>query len=207
MKQDYFSLLCRKNAEKSAELLNFTTSDDKDYISKFNNQKRQNDTIIVRNLARLLLSDITEKPFKTWQFIVNNTEARIAISKNEPPYHVSFSHSPNWMAVAVSPMPIGIDVEETKNARSWRDMIHFLDLPSQKQKIENEIDFLKHWTYSEALFKFKSAEPHTDKINSYPYSPNPNTLLCLVTSSTDFPIQKNGAHLIERHSLKFETSA
>lgn len=207
MEQDYFSLLSRKNNQKLAELLNFTTSEDEIYISKFSHPKRQKDTIIVRNLARLLLSDITKKPFKTWRFIVNATEARIAISKNTPPYHISFSHSPNWMAVAVSALPIGIDIEDTKKARPWKGMIDFLDLPCPNLKIENEIDFLKHWTTSEALFKFKSAAPNTDDINSYPYSPNPNTLVSMVTSSAKYPIQKNGAHLIERHSSKFETSA
>ena len=118
-----------------------------------------------------------------------------------PPYFVSFSHSPNWLAVAVSKLPIGIDIEETKKARPWRDMIDFLEISPPNEEIENEIDFLKYWTASEALYKFRSAALHTDDIKSYPYSPNPSTLISVVTSSTEYPTQKNGAHLIERHSV------
>ncbi len=205
MKQDYFSLLNKRNAQNSAELLNFTTVHDDIYASKFNNPDRRRDTITSRNLARLLLSSITKKPFKTWRFIVNTNQARMATTDDISTYHVSFSHSPNWLAVAVSELPIGIDIEETKKSRPWQNMIDFLDLPCPNLKIENEIDFLKYWTHSEALFKFRSAASKTAAMNSYPYCPRPDTLVSMVTSSTDYPIQKNGAHLIERHFSKIET--
>ncbi|MEH6496828.1 MAG: hypothetical protein V7740_13860 [Pseudomonas marincola] len=162
---------------------NFQSDKDREYVSRFSAPVRQRTSLIVRALARNLLEEQTGIAADNWEFHVENTGSRIAVSSTDLKLHVSFSHSPNWGAVAISEFPIGIDVEEVKPGRPWADMTAFLDMSKDTPTPNTELEFLHKWTAKEAKFKFQSASSKEHSLVHFNLSDS--AVLCVATELTD----------------------
>lgn len=180
LERDYFSVIKMTPAHTFKGFSPFLSETDKSYLSRFKSEKRQLSTIIVRNLARNLLSLTTGIKTENWEFEILETGARTAIAANGDQFHISFAHSPNWGAVTISNQPIGIDIEETKTGRSWQEMIHFLELPEDTPAPKSEFEFLHHWTAYEAGIKFQSASRAKYTLHHAVISPS--TTVCIASS-------------------------
>jgi phosphopantetheinyl transferase len=83
----------------------------------------------------------------------------IAYSNNRKPFfinsplHLSISHSKNYIAIAVAPYPIGMDIEECHD-RIFKVSNRFLN-QSEKELFNHESsrDLTFAWSAKEALFK------------------------------------------------------
>ncbi|MBH9551593.1 4'-phosphopantetheinyl transferase family protein [Inhella gelatinilytica] len=65
-------------------------------------------------------------------------------------WHLSLSHSGDWMAAAVCAMqPIGVDVEVPKPRRDWQALALHCDF----EPCQTAEDFYRQWTLVEAWFK------------------------------------------------------
>ncbi|MEP4150795.1 MAG: hypothetical protein ABJL73_05780, partial [Lentilitoribacter sp.] len=162
-----------------ARLSNIKSKADDKYIARYKAPDRQNASLTVRNLARYILSLETGIPELEWEFIVLPNNTRIAVSLSGLELYVSFSHSKNFGAVAISEAAIGIDIEEIKNRRPWKEMTEFLDLPLKNTAIQNQIEFLHHWTALEAKIKFRCASEKA--IINHHYRPEKHTILCVAS--------------------------
>lgn len=161
----------------------FQSDKDREYVSRFSAPARQRTSLFVRALARSLLEAQTGIAGNEWEFHVENTGSRIAVSSTAQKLHVSFSHSPNWGAVAISEFPVGIDVEEIKPGRPWAEMTAFLDMSKDTPTPTTELEFLQQWTRKEAQFKFQSASAK-DPVLTY-VNLSDSTVLCVATELTD----------------------
>lgn len=161
---------------------------DQKYINRFRNKNRQKTTLLIRQVARHLLCRITGIPETQWEFFVEKSNNRIAVSTGGDTRHISFSHSPNLGAFAISPKPIGIDIEEEKANRPWREMIDYLGLPENMLPLKDQNDFLRYWTAREAQLKFESAS--NEAITFHHYHPRPDAVLCLASSFGSQPPPK-----------------
>jgi len=161
----------------------FQSDKDREYVSRFSAPARQRTSLLVRALARNLLEVQTGITAHNWEFHVEKTGSRIAVSSTDQKLHVSFSHSPNWGAVAISQTPIGIDVEEIKPGRPWANMISFLEISKDTPTPNTELEFLTLWTAREAKFKYQCASIKEHSL--HPYNLSDSTALCVAKELSD----------------------
>ncbi|OUR75884.1 hypothetical protein A9Q83_16035 [Alphaproteobacteria bacterium 46_93_T64] len=181
--QTYFSAQKIGKKIESTEFCGILTQTDQNYISRYKTVKRRDTTMFVRDLARRLLQTNTGIQSKDWEFEIEEGGNRSAVSIFGHKLHISFSHSPNWGAVAVSSFPIGIDIEETKSGRNWKKMFEFMEPSEDRTKPSTEMEFLRHWTEHEANLKFRSASD--SNILFHHYEVQHDTTLCVATSHLD----------------------
>ena len=190
MKQDHILLITRKYLLNNAALSHCHLEEDRLYVSKYKNPERQQLTLAMRNLTRHYLANFTNSETEDWNIKVNQNEHRFAITVTGEIYNLSFTHSPNWVGVAIGAKPVGIDIEEDKVGRPWRDMISFLNLPIPEPNIQSESAFLKYWTAYEAQFKFASGALNQKAQFLHTYHINPNTSLCLASNNPHYTLKK-----------------
>jgi len=186
--QTYFSAQKIGKKIESAEFCGIFTQNDRSYISRYKTIKRRDTTMFVRDLARRLLQTKTGIQAKDWEFEIEEEGNRSAVSKFGHKLHISFSHSPNWGAVAISSSPIGIDIEETKSGRNWKKMFEFMEPSEDRTKPSTEMEFLRHWTEHEANQKYLSA--CDSDVLFHHYEVQHDAKLCVATSHLDSVLPK-----------------
>lgn len=73
--------------------------------------------------------------------------------------HVSLSHSGDWLALALSDAPVGIDIELPQRERDWEALARFVFSPEERQRLRDAEDatradvFHALWTLKEARGK------------------------------------------------------
>jgi|GEM_PF-4188950 len=180
LSKDHIATINLSTTLKKVTHSSYISEIDREYVSRYKSPTRQNTTLVIRNLARELLFSKTGIPQRQWAFSVLENNSRIAVSNQGDTLHISFSHSPKIGAVAISQTPVGIDVEEIKKTRPWKEMIGFLNLPDNSPKIKSQIEFLHHWTAHEAQIKFESGSKKA--ITFHHYRLSQNALLCIASS-------------------------
>ena len=178
-KQVDFYLLSQTEALEKLEFLNFCSSLDSKYIARFLKAERKRRTIIVRNMARYLVAEKTKTSWRDWEICVDPSQTRKLIYGEGEEYFVSFSHSPNWYAVAVAKFSVGIDIEEVKIGRPWMQMVDFLTLDEVDQKPKTQLEFLNVWTQHEASIKATGADVKRMPLSIQHTSPDANTICCV----------------------------
>ncbi|WP_148301869.1 4'-phosphopantetheinyl transferase family protein [Sneathiella glossodoripedis] len=184
MRQDYIFIAETKTLLSKAELLKVWKEEDAEYISKFKARHRRNTSLAMRNLSRKIISNYTQTPIQDWKIKINQNNKRSLCSNFGIEYCVSYSHSKNWMGIALSTDAIGIDIEETRHRRDWKSMS--ASFFSNAKPAQSETEFLHQWTSYEANLKFDSASPHSPAKNIHHKIINNNTILCVASNKNTF---------------------
>ncbi len=99
----------------------------------------------------------------------------VIVDKNSAPIiksgFISIAHKDNWVIVAVSDSPVGVDIENTTINRDFIGESELLNLPKPK----NKQDFYKNFVEYEARIKFGA---DAEKANSYFYEKG-DYLICV----------------------------
>lgn len=121
------------------------------WIFSENNYKRALKDIISRYTG--LSADeinITEEPFE--KPVLKNPEVREKL-------HFNLSHSAGEAVLAVSDLPVGVDIEEIRDLHSFKDVINYVCTPEEKRIIERMDEntskklFFDIWVRKEACVK------------------------------------------------------
>lgn len=67
--------------------------------------------------------------------------------------HVSLSHSGRCLAVAVSTVDLGMDIESLRYPDKWPALYRWITAPGEQAEAATGADFLRVWTAKEALVK------------------------------------------------------
>ncbi len=150
---------------------------DLEYCKRFRNPRRKEQSLICRKLAREALFDVTGINYADWEFHVSKVGARYAQSQSGEQLHVSFSHCKKYCVAAIGKGAIGVDVEQVKEERPWRQMASFFERPDFVPPYETQLDFLRGWTAYEAQFKYSSAS--NSPSDFFYFNPSIDTVLCV----------------------------
>lgn len=126
-------------------------------------------------------------------------------------FHLSLSHSGDWLAAAVADTPIGIDIETTKPRKNLAQLSHLFFSAAECQEIKNlsEKEFLCYfyevWTLKEAwlkysshgretqpsIFGFKDIETHKNQKNGLGRSTRTETLTIAFALAAKSKLQRH----------------
>ncbi len=110
---------------------------------------------------RRLASGMFQCSTSNWDYqqAASNIRFLRSASPEFPDLHVSISHSGNWLAAAVSPSPIGIDIEGYGKSRNWLAIARHIFSESEIAHLEacgpEELEqcFYLYWTMKESSAK------------------------------------------------------
>jgi phosphopantetheinyl transferase len=82
--------------------------------------------------------------------------ARLVLPNRLMPHawYYSISHTSEWISVAISPMPIGIDIECTNRSFNWQGVARRKNWP-----VDHAYLTLRRWTQAEAHYKSHVSHP------------------------------------------------
>jgi 4'-phosphopantetheinyl transferase len=110
-----------------------------------------------RQMLRLLSSRYLCVPPEEIIVIGGRHQKPVIGNKNKRPLHFNLSHSGEWVLLAFSDSPLGIDIEEIKSLFSFRDIVQDQFSESERDFVFNSPDpvctFYLLWTRKEALLK------------------------------------------------------
>ncbi len=121
-------------------------------------EARQREFAISRLLLRLALSQQHPVPFTDWNLEERNNDTPIILNESWNGY-ISITHSPHFIACALSTQPVGIDIEEHRAIDNLEKMSARVFTNEQQKRLQKSDKehraklFLQYWTYKEALFK------------------------------------------------------
>jgi len=89
--------------------------------------------------------------------------------------YISVAHKDNFVIVAASHSPIGVDIEDTSKQRDFNSLGNFMELSN----IKTADDFYRAFTQYEAEYKANAAQlhPHFYKLRNY--------MICIVSNDQD----------------------
>ncbi len=126
-----------------------------DEFAKICSPKRQQEYRASKWLRRTKLSEILEIPPES--LIFDKTEQGKPFCVSHPEIHFNLSHSGNWVVMAVSDQPIGVDIETPNPKRNIMAIAEHYFLPEEVKIIRSSKDaldmFYKLWTLKEAYVK------------------------------------------------------
>ncbi|WEK21232.1 MAG: 4'-phosphopantetheinyl transferase superfamily protein [Candidatus Pedobacter colombiensis] len=122
--------------------------DEIEKASRFRQVEDAKRYIIGKFFLRMILS-------KT--LVVKPSDIIFSYTQNKKPYiasqHFNISHSGNYTIIAISPLPIGIDIEFVKSDFNYSPLLKECFTPLELRHIHNKIDFYTFWTRKEAVLK------------------------------------------------------
>lgn len=112
------------------------------------------------------------RPIRATQFLVAHAIKNDL--KNQFEY-ISIAHKDNFIVVAASQNPIGVDIEDTSKQRNFNSLGDFMGFTN----IKTADDFYRAFTLSEAEYKANTAQlcPHFYKLMDY--------MICIVSNDMD----------------------
>lgn len=115
-------------------------------LEPFSKQPGQSSLPVVTNLLRRLF------PQETWNLYKADTGQPLHLSGQ---WQLSVSHSGGFLAVAVSKLRCGIDLEVLRHPHRWRQLYTWITPSDEQISAPTETDFLRAWTIKEALLKLQ----------------------------------------------------
>lgn len=104
--------------------------------------------VIGKYFLRIILSSILGIDAKKLTF---------STTGNKKPYiegcHFNISHSGQFTTIAISPMPVGIDIEFVNIDFDFSSLLQICFTDSELKQIKNAVDFYTFWTRKEAVLK------------------------------------------------------
>lgn len=142
------------------------------YISDLTTICNIND--LINNLSKSDLERYQsfKRPSRAKQFLIAHTIKNNVSTKFK---YTSIAHKDNFVIVAASNMPVGVDIENMQHERNFAEISKFMNF----QDIKNSNDFYRAFTLSEAEYK---VYPYTNlKHNFYKIK---NYIICIVSDDT-----------------------
>ncbi|MBE7636526.1 hypothetical protein GUA87_06685 [Sneathiella sp. P13V-1] len=155
----------------------YVSDADIEYCSKYKNEQRQTQSILVRKLVREGLFQATGLGHDCWEIKIGDNGGRYAQSSDGKILQLSFSHSSAHYAVAIHSDAVGVDVEEIKIGRPWEKMQTYFERPAGLPPYKTQLEFLKGWTAYEAGLKYRSAS--NDPVLFHHVYPSDTAVVCL----------------------------
>ncbi len=113
------------------------------------------------------------RPVRANQFLVAHTIKDEIADKFQ---YISIAHKNNFVIVAASNSPIGVDIEDTTQTRDFKAMTQFMNF----ENITSPTDFYRAFTLYEAKYKaapHPALTPHFYKLNQY--------MICIVSNDQE----------------------
>ncbi len=189
LEQDYIAIISHDHLMKTSDFCGLQAEEDADYLQKFSSEKRISTTLAMRNYCRFILSRLMESKVEAWKIKVNQNGRRYAVGPDLTEYTLSFTHSRHWIGIAISDGPIGIDIEELKAGRNWKEMLSFLKTSESTPNITSENQFLTYWTESEARFKYASAAPNLTPRHIHHEDIDQSSTLCIASNNANYHLE------------------
>jgi 4'-phosphopantetheinyl transferase len=103
-------------------------------------------------MLRSVLAGYMNEPPEKVQFIIGDNRKPILHSKH-PELHYNIAHSGNWMVIAVSNTPVGIDIEHINPSFDHTEVLPVCFSNDEASSIQNNERFYLLWTRKESLVK------------------------------------------------------
>ena len=134
--------------------------DEVEKSSRFVQEEDMKRYIIGKFYLRIILSKIV---------LIKPSAIVFSYTKNRKPYllehEFNISHSGNFVVIAISPLPVGIDIEFIKEDFEYHSILNDCFTPLELSQINTVVDFYTFWTRKEAILK-ATAEGLIDNLQS-----------------------------------------
>jgi 4'-phosphopantetheinyl transferase len=135
-------------------------------LSRFHQQKDRQRFIVSRGALRFLLAKYLDIAADKIGFSLDKNKKPILAGMTDSPVHFNISHSADWIVMAFSVYPIGVDVEKIDNAYPYREILAMNFSREEINYIEDtpqpRSNFYLLWTRKEALAKATAAGIHDE---------------------------------------------
>lgn len=139
------------------ELLNFVDDDKKHRIKRIRNRRDSEMCLMGDLLTRMVL----EKDFNISRgdiSFIRGEKGKPEIQNNSKGIHFNYSHSEEWLILAVGTCEVGIDIEKNRKIDLkiadrffTEDECYYI---KENQGTDSEIKFFRVWTLKESFFKW-----------------------------------------------------
>lgn len=148
--------------EQSSFLYNMLPKERQESVDRARNDNIARKRLYTGAFLQYVLSKETGIPVENLRYRYNQwgkPELDVACMKGKEPLHFNLSHSGEYVAVAVSDCPIGVDVEhKVRNYESIAKRCfckeEYEDIMSLESERQREQRFLEYWTMKEAYVKY-----------------------------------------------------
>jgi len=136
-------------------------------LSRFHQQKDKRRFITSHGALRFLLGRYLKLSPEKIRFVADQNKKPLLNANDN--LHFNISHSGDWILIAISDFPVGVDVEKIDDDFSYQEVLSLNFSKEEIEFIENSKhprnNFYLLWTRKEALMK-ATAKGIDDKLNS-----------------------------------------
>lgn len=108
-------------------------------------------SILAHGALRLLLAEQLCCPVTELRFGLLRHGKPILLQPSDA-WHFNISHSAQWVAIAMAPYPVGVDIERHSGAAA-PDLLESCFTAAERSRITSEADFYQAWCAKEAALK------------------------------------------------------
>lgn len=177
MKIFYEKIPEKLSAEKKEKYLSLIEKEKTDKVLKCI-ERKQIETLFAHFVAKRELAKILDCDISEVEFTYNENQKPLL--KNDKNLFFNISHSGEYVAVAVSNMPVGVDIEKIRPISE--SVINRVCSDSEKKYLEKssdtEKDFIKFWTLKESMVK-ASGNGISDNLKNHSFEILPDKIISL----------------------------
>ena len=173
----------------------FLSASEKERLNNMISVKRQREFIAGHYLLRHLLSQSFKKPIEKIE--IKSLQSGALVPADDNLGCISLSHSFNYVGVALSSHPVGLDMEKMRAKDNFNEILEQIDAVKSagelmKQGHSLQEAFFRLWTKREAFYKLNSVFPIEDKEKiSCSFHEYADFMLCVASSANEEVIWKN----------------
>lgn len=124
---------------------------------RYHQEKDRQSRIISRAVLRILLGRYLAAEPKEIRFQLDHNKKLLLQNTSSKNLHFNVSHSGDWILIAISTNPIGVDTEQINTSFTYQNLLDFGFSLEEKNYIQSAANshqsFYKLWTRKEALLK------------------------------------------------------
>jgi 4'-phosphopantetheinyl transferase len=133
---------------------------ERERLSHMTAPRRRLQFLAGHELARVLAAEASGTPFAEWDLVADEHGApRLLLGGAPCGWHVSLAHGGDWVAAAVAPVRIGIDIESAPRERDLAALARHAFAPRNAEDVvalagdERRAAFYRYWALAEARGK------------------------------------------------------
>ena len=121
------------------------------------------------------------------QVQIQTLQSGALVLPNETFGYISLSHSFDFVAIAVSSVPVGLDMEKMRPKNNFNEILEQIDAVVEAKDLMSQgfplqESFFRLWTKKEAVYKLNSVMSALDRENIfYSYHQSADFMLCVAT--------------------------
>jgi 4'-phosphopantetheinyl transferase len=156
-KVDVWRIPIERNPGLLDYFLTLLLPEERERSQSYQRKKDRQRFITARGVLRTLLSKYLGTPPTQIQLISGPNKKPVVLSHNSLSLHYSIAHSGEWILIAISHAPVGIDLEKIEEQFSFWEIIKSSFSPDEISFVEKSVtarvSFYWLWTRKEALAK------------------------------------------------------